>query len=131
MSKNSTHRGGCHCAAVKFEIKAPKQVIAHRCNCSICLMTGFVHLIVPKTNFNLLCGQQDLACYQFNTKTAEHLFCRHCGVKSFYVPRSNPDGYSINVSCLDQSSFEQIKIEAFDGANWEQNAAALAHLSKI
>ena len=93
-------------------------------------MTGFLHLIVPAANFKLLCGEDDLVCYQFKTKTAEHLFCRHCGVKSFYVPRSNPDGYSINVNCLDQSSFDKIEIEDFDGANWERNAAALAHLSK-
>ena len=130
MPNHSTHQGGCHCGAVKFEVNALTQVTAQRCNCSICLMTGFVHLIVPAANFKLLCGKQDLVSYQFNTKTAEHLFCRHCGVKSFYVPRSNPDGYSINVNCLDQSSFDEIRIEDFDGANWERNAAALAHLSK-
>jgi len=130
MREHPTHHGGCHCAAVKFEVKVPLQVTAQRCNCSICSMTGFLHLIVPAAHFKLLCGEDDLVCYQFNTKTAEHLFCRHCGVKSFYVPRSNPDGYSINVNCLDQSSFDKIKIEDFDGDNWERNAAALAHLSK-
>ena len=130
MPELSTHRGGCHCAAVQFEIRAPLQIVIQRCNCSVCSMTGFLHLIVPAARFKLTSGKDDLSCYQFNTKTAEHLFCRHCGVKSFYVPRSNPDGYSINVNCLDQSSFDQITIEDFDGANWEQNAASLAHLSK-
>jgi hypothetical protein len=131
MRNLSTHKGGCHCGAVQFEILAPTTITVQRCNCSICSMTGFVHLIVPAANFSLLCDEDRLTLYQFNTKTARHLFCSQCGVKSYYVPRSNPDGYSINVNCLNQSTFEHINIEDFDGANWEQNASSLAHLSKV
>jgi hypothetical protein len=53
-----------------------------------------------------------------------------CGVKSFYIPRSNPDGVDVNARCLDEGSAASITVEAFDGANWEANAAALAHLSR-
>jgi hypothetical protein len=109
-----THRGGCHCGAVAFEVEAPAHVVASECNCSICRMSGFLHLIVPRTRFRLLRGVDALTEYRFNTGTARHLFCRRCGVKSFYVPRSNPDGYSVNLRCLERSTIVQLTIEPFD-----------------
>lgn len=93
-------------------------------------MTGFEHLIVPAARFHLSAGESALQCYRFNTGVAQHLFCRHCGVKSYYVPRSNPDGYSINLRCVDTSSFEAIDYEDFDGQNWERHGHRLALLSK-
>ncbi len=122
--------GGCHCGAVAFEVQVPAKVTAQRCNCSICSATGFVHLIVPRSRFRLKTSEDNLTTYTFNSHVARHLFCKVCGVKSFYVPRSNPDGYSININCLDQSKFKNIEIEDFDGQNWEENAERLAHLSK-
>jgi len=122
--------GGCHCGAVRFEAKLPGKVLAQACNCSICAMTGFVHVIVPEQRFRLLKGADDLTAYTFNTGVARHLFCATCGVKSFYRPRSNPDGWSVNARCLDEADGLDIEIEAFDGQNWEANAAALAHLSR-
>lgn len=130
MTDLITHRGGCHCGAVAFEVRAPARLVVQECNCSICAMTGFLHLIVPARHFHLLRGADDLATYAFNTGVARHLFCRHCGIKSFYVPRSNPDGYSVNVRCLDRSTIEQVDIEPFDGRNWEQSGASLRHLSQ-
>jgi hypothetical protein len=109
-----THRGGCHCGAVAFEVEAPAHVVVSECNCSICRMSGFLHLIVPRTRFRLLRGADALTEYRFNTGTARHLFCRRCGVKSFYVPRSNPDGYSVNLRCLERSTIVQLAIEPFD-----------------
>ncbi|MGQ0698300.1 MAG: GFA family protein [Panacagrimonas sp.] len=125
-----THTGGCHCGAVRFEFQAPARVRVQRCNCSICAMTGFEHLIVPGRHFRLLSDPSTLSRYRFNTRAAQHLFCRVCGVKSFYVPRSNPDGYSINLRCVDRSRVEAVEYEAFDGQNWEAHGAALASLSK-
>jgi len=93
-------------------------------------MTGFEHLIVPASAFHLVSGQEQLRSYRFNTGTADHLFCGVCGIKSFYVPRSNPDGYSINLRCVDPSSFEGFDYEDFDGQNWERQGAALASLSR-
>jgi hypothetical protein len=108
------HRGGCHCGAVAFEVDAPASLAALDCNCSICRMTGFVHLVVPRSRFRLVRGADALIEYRFNTGAARHLFCRSCGVKSFYVPRSNPDGYSINVRCLDTATIEAVHVEPFD-----------------
>ena len=130
VTKLLTHRGGCHCGTVQFEVDAPARVAVQECNCSICNMTGFLHLIVPKARFRLVRGADMLEPYTFNTGTARHLFCRRCGIKSFYVPRSNPDGYSVNLRCVDRSGFEHVDVELFDGRNWEQAGASLAHLSR-
>jgi hypothetical protein len=122
--------GGCHCGAVRFEARLPAKVVAQSCNCSICAKSGFVHVIVPESRFRLIQGGDRLTTYMFNTGVARHLFCATCGVKSFYRPRSNPDGWSVNAHCLDGADGLEIEIEAFDGQNWEANAAALADLSR-
>jgi hypothetical protein len=109
-----THRGGCHCGAVAFEVDAPARVTVSECNCSICRMSGYLHLIVPRSRLRLLRGADSLNTYTFNTGVAQHLFCRRCGVKSFYVPRSNPDGYSVNLRCLDPATLEAVTVEPFD-----------------
>ena len=123
------HRGGCHCGAVRFEVEAPEHLIVQDCNCSLCRMTGFLHLIVPKSRFRLLQGEDHLTTYRFNTGVAQHTFCNVCGIKSFYIPRSNPDGVDVNVRCLDVTP-TNMTVEPFDGENWEQHASSLAHLSK-
>jgi hypothetical protein len=124
-----THRGGCHCGAVRFEVLAPARLLVHDCNCSICSMSGFQHLIVPGSRFRLLAGAEALTEYTFNTGVARHLFCRRCGVKSFYVPRSNPDGFSVNARCLETGTIEAVVVEPFDGRNWENSVGVLRHLS--
>ena len=119
------HRGGCHCGAVAFEVDAPARPEILDCNCSICRMTGFLHLIVPRDRFRLLRGADDLVDYRFNSGTARHLFCRHCGIKSFYVPRSHPDGYSVHLGCLDPTTLRGYDLRPFDGADWEAARAGL------
>ena len=123
------YRGSCHCGAVTFEVDAPERIQCQFCNCSICAKSGFLHLIVPKSKFNLLTGEDDLVTYTFNTGVAQHKFCKTCGIKSFYIPRSNPDGYDVNVRCLEPAPIE-VMIEPFDGKQWERNAHTLSHLSK-
>lgn len=113
--------GGCHCGAVRYEVLAPDVIEAVDCNCSICRMTGYLHLIVPKDRFRLLQGVEKLTTYAFNTGTAQHRFCSVCGIKSFYIPRSHPDGFSVNVRCLDEDAVRVTKITTFDGAHWEDN----------
>ena len=122
--------GGCHCGGVRFEVRLPAQVEAQTCNCSMCAKSGYVHIIVPDSRFRLTRGAERLAEYTFNTRTARHLFCAECGIKSFYRPRSNPDGWSVNARCLDEVEGLALNITAFDGQNWEAGAHELAHLSK-
>ena len=125
-----THSGGCHCGAVAFEVEAPAKIVASDCNCSICRMSGYLHLIVPRSRFHLLQGADELTEYKFNTGTARHLFCSRCGVKSFYVPRSNPDGYSVNVRCLDPQTIEHIEVQLFDDNDREVSDASIRDLSR-
>lgn len=124
------YKGGCHCGTVRFEVEAPEKLNCLECNCSICSKSGFLHLIVPKSRFKLLGGEQALRTYTFNTGVAQHHFCGICGIKSFYVPRSNPDGYDVNIRCLEPQPAD-LDIEAFDGRNWEQHADELAGLSHV
>ena len=114
-----THRGGCHCGRVRFEALAPARVEASDCNCSICSKSGYLHLIVEAEHFRLLSGSDVLTTYTFHTGTAKHLFCSVCGVKSFYVPRSHPEGFSINVRCLDPGTIEKLTVTSFDGQDWD------------
>lgn len=124
----SWKRGGCHCGAVCFEVLAPDEVEVQACNCSICSMSGYLHLIVSRSRFRLLRGADKLTTYVFNTQTAQHTFCSVCGVKSFYVPRSHPDGYSVNFRCLDAEEFHSVLTSEFDGRNWERHIDELAPL---
>ncbi len=113
------HTGGCHCGRVRYEVFAAPDLELLDCNCSLCTRCGYLHLIVTQDQFRLLSGADVLVEYSFGTHTAKHRFCRHCGVKSFYVPRSHPDGYSVNARCLDPSTINSMKIRPFDGRDWE------------
>lgn len=126
-----THRGGCHCGRVRFEVDAPAILEALDCNCTICRMSGHLHLIVPAARFRLLAGADALVEYTFNTGTAKHRFCETCGIKSFYVPRSNPDGFDVNVRCLDPATIERIDVTLFDDTRRAESEAAIAHLSAM
>jgi hypothetical protein len=118
------HAGGCHCGRVRFEVEAPARIEVAECDCSICAKVGYLHLIVPKDRFRLLSGRDELATYTFNTGVAQHYFCKHCGVKSFYIPRSHPDGISINARCLDEGSVQSMTVLPYNGRNWDAARAA-------
>lgn len=118
-----THVGGCHCGRVRFEVTAPAAIVVDECDCSMCRKVGFLHLIVPAERFKLLSGNDALKTYTFNTGVAKHYFCATCGVKSFYVPRSHPDGISVNARCIDEGSIESIAVRPFNGREWEAGLA--------
>ncbi len=115
-----THSEGCHCGQVRFEVVAPAKIQVSECNCSMCSKAGYLHLVVPANRFRLLSGSETLATYRFNTHTAKPLFCPVCGIKSFYVPRSHPDGYSVNARCLDPGTIEEMSIKQVNGREWEK-----------
>jgi len=123
--KKIWHKGACHCGAVTFEVRAPANAQLTACSCSMCDMTGFLHLIVEAEDFRILSGADNITAYTFNTHTAKHTFCKTCGVKPFYTPRSHPNGISVNFRCVDQSGFKSVTSKDFDGQNWEDNVAGL------
>ncbi len=126
-----TFEGGCHCRRVRFRVRVPAEgkLEAIDCNCSICRMKGFLHLIVTKDQFELVSGADDLTTYTFNTGVAKHTFCRVCGMHAFYTPRSHPDGVDVNVRCLDAidgaSAIRAFSIVPFDGQRWEESVEAI------
>jgi hypothetical protein len=120
------YEGSCHCGAVNFEVEAKEDAEIENCNCSICLKSGYLHLIVPRDKFSINSGESEMEIYTFNSGVAKHYFCKICGIKPFYVPRSNPDCIDVNVNCLDKPP-ENMKIVEFDGRNWEKNAHKLAY----
>ena len=128
-SEMQTFPGACHCGRVRIEVTCPDRVTVLDCNCSICRKAGYLHLIVPARRFRLVAGQVHLPHYRFNTGIASHLFCRFCGIKPFYIPRSNPDGIDVNLRCLDPAPTVEA-INPFDGEHWEQHATTLADLSR-
>lgn len=113
-----TMQGGCHCGRVRFRVTADLDRVTE-CNCSICAKKGFLHLIVPPEQFELISGKDELAAYEFNTGTAKHTFCKHCGIHPFYVPRSDPDKIDVNVRCIDNIELGAVAPKPFDGRNWE------------
>ena len=119
-----TYEGGCHCGRVRFRVTADVKRVSE-CNCSMCAKKGFLHLIVPPAQFELISGRDDLTTYEFHTRTAKHTFCRICGIHPFYTPRSHPDCIDVNVRCLDGDAAERFRITQFDGANWEAHVDEL------
>ncbi len=118
--------GACHCRAVTFEAVIRDAALELLdCNCSICSRTGHLHLFIPHADFTLLSGEDDLVSYRFGSGRAEHLFCRHCGVKAFYQPRSHPGAWSVNYHCVDEPHGLTPVIRPFDGRNWEKAKAEL------
>ena len=115
-----SHQGGCHCGRVRFEVRAATTINVSECNCSICSKSGYLGMIIPQDRFILISGEESLNEYRFDSGDAQHLFCKHCGIKSFYIPRSHPDGVSVNARCLDPGTVEEMKIKQFDGQNWER-----------
>ncbi|KAJ1834956.1 hypothetical protein IWW55_005952 [Coemansia sp. RSA 2706] len=128
MALPTTHLGSCHCRAVTWEIRAPAQLVVDECDCSICKMVGYLHINVEKPDFTLLTGQDCISTYTFNTGIAQHYFCTKCGIKSFYVPRSNPNIYSVNFRCLDRANVAGFEVRPAEGLSWEQVAARMGHL---
>lgn len=116
---NKKHSGGCHCGQIKFTVTGKLENILY-CNCSVCAKKGYLHWIIPKEQFDLICGKEALSEYTFNTGIAKHLFCKSCGIHSFYVPRSHPDGISVNARCLEGVDPTKLNVKLFDGQHWEE-----------
>ena len=117
------YSGGCHCGKVRFRVRIHEHK-ALACNCSICAKKGFINLIVPPEDFELLQGEEELVSYRFNTGVAEHRFCGTCGIHPFSRPRSHPDSYDVNARCLD-AGCDFLSVTPFDGQNWEQSVESI------
>lgn len=113
------HKATCHCGAVEIILTLPGGLIdLRRCDCSMCRRRGAIVASVPLAGINIVKGEQDLRLYQFNTHTAKHYFCRHCGIYTHHQRRSNPSQYGFNVACLENINPLHIaEIVTNDGVN--------------
>lgn len=119
------HKGQCHCGAVAFTFNAPVRVDVTDCDCSICSMTAYEHVFVAQDQLQFVSGEHEMSRYTFGTGAAKHLFCKHCGIKPLYIPRSHPDSYSVNLRCVTSGTLSAAKRILFSGTNWEKNIADL------
>lgn len=118
---SNTHRGSCHCGRVTFELHG-ELGLAIDCNCSLCHRKGALWYGTDDANLHILSGENDLALYQFNTMTAKHYFCSHCGINTFSRPRIAPTKWVVNLRCIDGVDLSKLKVITFDGQHWEDAA---------
>lgn len=133
-AKTVIHSGGCHCKRVRWQVEALPSVLVWDCSCSDCSMRGNTHFVVPSIKFKLIGDSEKfLTTYTFGTHTAKHTFCKVCGITSFYIPRSNPDGVAVTVKCVDPGTITDVEIRHFDGKNWERSydQSSISSFSKL
>ena len=108
------YTGSCHCSSIKFEIDSDLEKIV-QCNCSICIKRNAKMIMIPKENFKLLEGSEDLSLYQFNTEIAKHFFCKKCGIYTHHNRKSDPNGMGVNLGCIDDVDPMKFDVIQFDG----------------
>ena len=116
---NASHKLTCHCGSVELELSLPDGIVdPRRCDCSICRRKGAIVASVPLSAITIIKGHEVLKLYQFNTGTAKHYFCSHCGIYTHHQRRSNPAQYGFNVGCLEGvNPFEIEYVSLNDGVN--------------
>lgn len=111
------HRATCHCGKVVLELDLPDGD-PRRCDCSMCRRRGAIVASVPLSGLSVIQGEEALRLYQFNTRTAKHYFCAHCGIYTHHQRRSNPNEYGYNVGCLEGvNPFEIGPVPTSDGVH--------------
>ena len=108
------YHGSCHCQSVQFEIESDLEKVI-QCNCSICIRRNAKMIMVPKENFKLIEGLEDLSLYQFNTDIAKHFFCKKCGIYTHHNRKSDPNGMGVNLGCIEDVDSMEFKTIIFDG----------------
>ena len=111
--------GRCHCGAVEIAIPADTDFsVARRCDCSYCRRRWVPTAGVDADNIEVIKGADMLTLYQFNTKKAEHFFCRHCGIYTHHRRRSDTSEFGVNITCFDHINMQDYNnVAILDGVN--------------
>jgi hypothetical protein len=136
MGMKKTYHGSCHCGAVKYAVELDLAEGTGRCNCSFCAKTRWWGASVKPEAFRLLSGEKDLSDYQWASKQAHHVFCKHCGVRAFGrgdIPEWIGPYVSINIACLDdvdQAELAALPVKYMNGRDndWMNVPAITRHL---
>lgn len=112
-------QASCHCRAVRLEFYLKDGLSgARRCDCSFCMRRGAVAGTVAMGDLRVTKGADNLSLYSFNTHTAQHFFCKTCGVYTHHKRRSNPNEYGVNLANIDGLNIRDLgEIAWVDGVN--------------
>jgi hypothetical protein len=92
----------CHCGAVELRVTLSEGLAsARRCDCSFCARRGAVAVSAPLEGLEVVRGEGNLALYTWGTHTAQHWFCKTCGIYTHHRRRSDPNEYGVNLACLE------------------------------
>jgi hypothetical protein len=133
---SGTHRGSCHCGAVRFEAEIDLAQGSGKCNCSFCTKARNWNAIIKPEAFRILSGEAELSDYAFGSGSVHHTFCKHCGVRPFgrgTLAELGGAYVSIALACLDDlppSELAEVPVKYFDGRNdnWWQRPDEVRHL---
>jgi hypothetical protein len=137
-----THRGSCHCGAVRFECEVDLSAGTNRCNCGFCQKARWWMVFVKASEFRLLAGADVLSDYQYTPagKPEPFLhfeFCSRCGFRPFTrggaLPQFGGEFYAVNVACLEglsDAELAALPVNYADGRheNWGAKPDEVRHL---
>ena len=131
-----TYSGSCHCGKIRFQVDLDLSGGTSKCNCSFCAKVRNWGAVVRPAQFRLLSGAEDLADYQFGSKTGHHRFCRNCGVRLFttgYLEVIGGEYFNVSLASLDDADPAELgaaPVQFCDGRNnaWHQPPEHTRHL---
>lgn len=112
------YNGNCHCGSITFSFKHEDTIDKGvRCNCSICKRKGAVmsEFTLSPDELDIKVEGDNLGLYQFDSKIAEHFFCKNCGIYPFHVTMRKPGHYRVNLGCVDDVDTFNLEVSIFDG----------------
>lgn len=119
VNVNPVHKATCHCGSVELALTLPNGIEKpRRCDCSMCRRKGTIVASVKLANLEVVKGGDNLGLYRFNTRSAQHFFCKNCGIYTHHQRRSDPSEYGYNVGCLEGVNPYDLKdVPIVDGVN--------------
>ncbi len=98
----SKYLGSCHCGGVRFEIDTEYPLGPYfRCNCSLCSRKAAVMGAAPRSALTVTQGADLISTYAWNTREAQHCFCRVCGIYTHHVMRGEVNTVGLNMACIE------------------------------
>ena len=99
---SETRRASCHCGAVVIEALFPRGLAsASRCTCSFCRRRAAATVTALAETVTVLKGAENLTLYTWGTHTAQHYFCKTCGIYTHHQTRSDPLICGVNLGCIE------------------------------